>query len=589
MSISLIKEPQLYQPAFNAVEIVCDSTNVLQCDFQYVMDLYVNGDFAIRLKAFPDPTTNYGKFRIDRVLGDYLSFNFTPDASDFTPNTNGICSYYYELREKFNPNADCLGLAELGSIEYTSTERYGWNGTIQYADFPTYQQGVYSATGLLSKFLTNVPQALKVSLDEYFTLGFLQGNADKTGYLKIKTYNAAGVLLNTYYHANQYDTSPDTSELYLTIPAGPENLNAIEFTNSPPTVQPIITSGVAYYTLTLTDGSMVDVSEERRFDIISRCSVYTSFKIWWLNRLGQFDSYTFDLKSFRNLTITRNNFARPLPADYSVGDRGDAVASVSAETAQRVSTAWLPEQVGLWLEELFTSPEAYITQKIVEDKLPFNQAVCVCPENTFEITGVKYGGTGFVDMFIDDSLVGAGGIPNGTNFSYTGGGLAFTGLGAATSGTGVISFYDAVNDFYRTTVVATIDPGMINLASATFVNEDAPPCYTIFNIPGDVQVPIGYTFTYFVNDGSAIGIPSTGTGTVTGYGPAPGDHETDVVCMTDLAVDISGYILYDHEVLQKLPIVITNTSYDEQLKVNVKNRQYTIEFKPAYKTRVQSL
>lgn len=587
MAISLISEPQVYQPAANAIEVVVDSTNVLQCEFVYIMDLYVNNTFSIRLKSFPNPTDGYGRFRIERVLQDYLSFNFNPSTSDFTPNPNGICVYYYELLEKFNPNADCSGQAVIGSIEYTSDDRYSWNGAIQYREFPRYQQGAYSATGLLSKFLTNVPQGIKLTTEEYFTLGFLQGDAEKTSYLKIKTYNSAGTLLNTYFHDNAYDTTPTTSQLYLTVPAGPANLNTIEFTSSPAPIQPIISGSVAYYTLTLVNTSLADLSEERRFDVAPRCTVYKHYKIWWLNRLGQFDSWTFDLKSLRNVDITRSLITQPLQADYAVGDRGMGVVSVSAGDTMQVNTAWLTESVALWLEELFTSPETYITEEVTYDKVPITQAVCVCPDNTFDITGVKYG-SGTVDMFIDDSLVGAGGIPNSTNFSYTGGGSAFAALGAPDSGTGQIVSYNAGLGFYTTTLTATIDPGMIMSSSAVLVNEDAPPCTTIFNIPG-FTLPIGTVFTYFVNDGSPIGLANTGTGTITGYGPAPDDHQTDVPCNNDLAIDISGYILYDYQVLEKLPIVITNTNYEEKLKVNVKQRQYTLEFKHAYKKKIQSL
>lgn len=65
MAISLISYPQDHQPAYNKIEWVFNSGNVNTCDFVYIRDLYINGSFAIRLKAFPDATNKYGYFNIE--------------------------------------------------------------------------------------------------------------------------------------------------------------------------------------------------------------------------------------------------------------------------------------------------------------------------------------------------------------------------------------------------------------------------------------------------------------------------------------------------------------------------------------------
>ena len=103
MAITLISNSGTFRPAYNPIQWVVSSNNVSRCEFVYLCDVYINGDFIIRLKAEAG-VNDYGYFRIERVLQDYLSKDFRHNLVGFASNTNSSCEYYLEFREQYNTN-----------------------------------------------------------------------------------------------------------------------------------------------------------------------------------------------------------------------------------------------------------------------------------------------------------------------------------------------------------------------------------------------------------------------------------------------------------------------------------------------------
>lgn len=492
--ITLITSPDDYRPAYNPIEWVFSSDNTTQCDFSYICDVYINGSFAVRLRTFSEGPNDYGYLRIDRIIQDYLSFNFRPDQTGFIGNDKGICSYYLEVREQYNSNSDCTGITTLSSVLYTSSTNYAWNGALQYKEYTLFTQQKYVAMDGNSKFLTNLPNKSLIPLSEKFTLGFLQSAAAYVHDAQIKTYDQTGALINTYLYPNAKYAPANQYELKITFGAGPANLNIAALGGSPSPTQPIIDFNVSYYTLQLLNISGDPLSETKRFDIDNRCSPYSNNRIWWLNRLGEFDSYQFNLISSKSLSIIRNEFNKLLNTNYSEGDRGQSVMSVQGDYSLTFNSNWLTENEGKWLEELFTSPEVYVMDTESDTE-------------TYEITGADYN-AGRADLVLDDSLSGI--------------------------------------------------------------------------------LPIGSMFSYSVVNGSVIGMANSGTGMITGYSGS-GRYQTNIVATINAGAIITGSMIADLITINKIPLVLTSSSYDEKKKINIKNIQYTIIAKPTFKTNSQSL
>jgi len=172
MAISLVSAPDQYTPAYNPIVFEFSSGNDSQCEFNYICDVYVNGTFATRLKTFPETSGN-GIFRIDRILQDYLTQDFNPAISDFTPNPNSICSYYLELYERYNTNADCVGDVTLQALSYTSPVKYSFNAAFQYQTLGDFTQTSHILEDAASQPLTDMPDDLLIGLADNFQMSFL--------------------------------------------------------------------------------------------------------------------------------------------------------------------------------------------------------------------------------------------------------------------------------------------------------------------------------------------------------------------------------------------------------------------------------
>jgi len=183
------------------------------------------------------------------------------------------------------------------------------------------------------------------------------------------------MLLVFYNYTNTLNSITGSDRKVLTVGVGPENLN-----NSTLAVgsQPVINADVSYYTVQLVNNSNSSVSEIKRIDIDNRKYKYNTHRLWWLNRLGGFDSYHFNLKDKRKVDVQRT-FYNKLKGDfvsgspsrnwlYAVSDRGKTGLSVNAQGSNTFNSDWLTEAESLWLEELFTTLEVYLSDTNTVDK-----------------------------------------------------------------------------------------------------------------------------------------------------------------------------------------------------------------------------
>ena len=74
--ITIQQQVSIIKPVYNDDFFVVTSTNYTQPNFQYVCDIYVNGNYITRTKTFPHPTNFSGKFAVKRIVESYLSKDF---------------------------------------------------------------------------------------------------------------------------------------------------------------------------------------------------------------------------------------------------------------------------------------------------------------------------------------------------------------------------------------------------------------------------------------------------------------------------------------------------------------------------------
>ncbi len=411
--------PQEFQPVFNPIYFIVDSSNKGACDFRYVADIYVNGILATTIYVYPEGDNDYGVFRIERILQDYIKFDLKPNVIGFENNPNSILEYYLDYKEEYGTASPCDGVTTVSSVVATSDTFYAFNGAWQDQEFTKYLSSENSLGSTSSKFLTTFPANLSIGIDEFFTLSYLQPPSTPAKYIQINTFDKFGNQIGIYISTSPFSSSSPigpAKDHYLSVGVGPVQLNALTLSSGS---QPVITSNVHHYWITLLNPGFTSISETKIFKMDYTCFRFDIKRLWWWNRRGGFDAYSFKLKALRNLEIARNEYNRykdrlqGLDFGYNTGDRGRTIMSVKARPNETFNTHYMTEEEGLFLEDLFTSPEAYSC--IMDAPLVYN------------ITGGTYN-NGYVDFTINSGIK----LPRGTYFTYSVD--DFSPIGAANSG-----------------------------------------------------------------------------------------------------------------------------------------------------------
>lgn len=399
MAITIIHNaPQTIMPVYNTIAFTVNSSNKTNCAFQYICDIYVNGVYATRLKLFPDnDNSGYATFKVERILEDYVSYDLHQNlfgAYLFALNPNSIVKYQLKFGEEYDSSAQC----DVGTTIYPdltlSSEYYAFNGALQKNEWLSWDDATYTSTSSTSKFLTGFPDDALVTYGSQMTFNQFINNTEK---LKVITYTKAGATIGTYTYDSPFgSTITNASYLMQTIGVGPENLNNTTLLTG---TQPVITQNVEYYTVQTLGVADAPTSETKTIYIDKRENKYDHKRLWWLGRLGNFDSYTYTLRNNRNVQTSRTEYNKIFGAysgsptstwSYNKSDRGRTTLSVNAQESETYNSDWLSETEGLWMEELFTSPEVYTittNKKYCFSSVSFvlGNATISLPDNDLEV------------------------------------------------------------------------------------------------------------------------------------------------------------------------------------------------------------
>jgi hypothetical protein len=369
MAITIKQSPQRVMPVYNNIVFTVDSTNKTQCNFNYLCDVYVNGVYVTRLKRLPKGTSGYGEFEVNRVLEDYIGFDYQNNLNGFTTSTNSILYYELKFGEEYDTSANCdagttIFANLLSSDSIASVKFQAFNGALQYKEWITWNWIDYQATNGIAtkKFLTKIPNNVLIKLNDRLVMSIFN-NAYNATRVEVKTYDKYNTLIGTYAFDNP--SLPVTSFIdIVTVGVGPENINNTTLTIG---TQPVITNNVKYYTVQMIGIIPNYSSELKTFTIDKRLSKFESFRFWFLNKLGVFDSYSFTLSNTQSLNINRSDYNKlygqyvaPSTWTYNFRDRGTTTSSVEASQNYNVNSNWLTEYESDWLNELVTSNEVYL-------------------------------------------------------------------------------------------------------------------------------------------------------------------------------------------------------------------------------------
>lgn len=396
MAFNILQQPLQYTPVYNDINFVVNSSNNGQPNFNYIFDVKINGAFISRHRIPARPDNGYGLFNAKRIAETYISQTINFDQITVTSSTESILALVIECREEFGTTPTP------GSILATTSTVYCWNAVLGYHAWVNYyvQQFRQMTNEIDNSMLLSDNLINKIKLTEKAFISVLVGEANAVSKIGVFAKDASGTNIQTTYITNPFAAVSNTASRFITLPAGPSNLNLILNANLDAGTQNqgnIIPANTSYYEIR-TYGTL-SASKVYRYNITEVCSKYTPVRLHFLNRLGGWDSFTFDLLSTYQSNIERKEYRQNLGGFvgssyiYDVKDRSATIFDTQIKTIQVLNSNWITDVEAAWLEQLLTSPDiyfeigtqlhavnitdtSYLQKKVVNDKL-FNLTVTI--------------------------------------------------------------------------------------------------------------------------------------------------------------------------------------------------------------------
>lgn len=272
---------------------------------------------------------------------------------------------------------------------YLSGVKSVWNGSrdeVDWLDFD-YTDYTINTASTTKKFLTDSPRTLDINTGQSAFLYFIVNSTDSAAEYELKTYSdydGGGSLLNTAYVENPINDVGGAWNLrYMYLPIGTydiENVQSALMTGSTPST---VFNGAKSYTIQLRDSSNDEVSELFTYNIDRVCTKYTPVRLHWLNALGGFDSFSFNLKSIEEDEIKRESYVKQhrtfngTTYAYTKDARGMVDYDVRKAKSLTINTDFLTDEQSAWMLDLVSSPIVYLEQN--------NELIAVsCRERKFK-------------------------------------------------------------------------------------------------------------------------------------------------------------------------------------------------------------
>lgn len=247
-----------------------------------------------------------------------------------SPTPNSVIEYVIQFIEEFD---DKDGLIKQESTIITSIKR-AVNTTLQHIE--TQNLNVFTQDNTSKRFLTNAPDKV-IAITEEEQLSFLTNEASAK--YKLKKFDAQGGLLLTSI------------------------LGVVTIVNNRGVIPVQVTTPINYdnFTIELLDSNDVVISEAQKFILDLKCFA-NPIRMWWLNKLGGFDAFTFTGDIKESIRSKQTSYERDLGFSFDVKDRGETVLGVKAENRLEAFSDFMTRDEAEWLQELYTSPQVFLQE-----------------------------------------------------------------------------------------------------------------------------------------------------------------------------------------------------------------------------------
>ena len=326
------------------------------------------------------------------VVGDQIRVKLDAVAGDFRDQLNGLYTVtdvpsVYELRTGL-PFIGSGG-AVTGKIYYadnrksrflnqvSTTNRTAINGAIDLLAFKNFNAVNFElSTSSPAQWLTTAPKGIRLTEDQDTWLSFWN--------------NYSSTSKRLYFENNEgdqgYRNMSFTTAFGVTqVATGLNNIGSLTMV----TGTSVLTSDTAWIDVYVANTSGVPLTEKFRFNVDRRC-VIEDYSIVFLDRLGSFGSFAFQLRSEENSNVNRQTYNKIYgdvnttsnTYEFNTYDQGDTIFSLDEQRTLTLNTNYLTDAENVYFSELITSGYTYI-------KVGNNYFACIVQDTSFRVERIK--------------------------------------------------------------------------------------------------------------------------------------------------------------------------------------------------------
>lgn len=354
MSININNTPLLIAPAGNPLTFTLESSETGQDNFSFVVELYINGSLRLTSKVFRQSDV-YSRINVQEAVQASLT---TYDLFDdlYFDATSFVIMYSILAYESYGSPPTLHDSANSGV-------RIAYNGAFEFDGWKTGEYNYFDFTIDVTtpfRFLTDAPQDEKffIGMNEYYFLAYFAEVAPANTYVIVELYDVTNNLI-----ANE-GLVIGTTGGFNALNVGPQQIINASQGN--------ITQGAFdstfYYTIKVTDGGISQESEVVTIYIDQSCTDYDDVRLYFLNKFGVYDQFSFNLVSTNTATIKSFDYEQE-PGEWNAtggfvypNGRGQMVNYAKTKVKQMiVNSDFMKQDVQNWLvNTLFDSPLVYM-------------------------------------------------------------------------------------------------------------------------------------------------------------------------------------------------------------------------------------
>jgi hypothetical protein len=368
----------------------------------YNYDIKIGEEYIFDLSYTASLVDNAGNVRITAThpfqVGDQVNITQAAGGVAANPGVEGLHTVIAITgTTNFTINAlwaDVTDATINGSVEYadkrktialnivSTLDKYVFNGVQPWIDMPYWDETNYMLDNIHGQWLTDQPTTFSCTLGQDL-------------WLNLKDPGIAPTNKRVYF------TSDDGSVFYKAVSGadyikgvavGPNNYGSLTLVSgTAPLVKPTTQSYGVYY----SDGIFNPQKSIKYAINIDRRILISESHILFLDRMGSWSSFAFQLKSYEKLNIKRETYNKDVPGSvvdsqwqYKSYEQGTVNFNTQVSKTIDLNTNWMSESAGVYFQQLVTSPQTYIKNvvyHITEEGAPlYDEDGCIIhiPEST---------------------------------------------------------------------------------------------------------------------------------------------------------------------------------------------------------------